>query len=93
MPWSSLNGDDLETQYRHTLEELGKRPGMLGVIFKKAQRTIQAHAKLRHGIGGDAESGSGVPPLEENTSGVPPLKKRQDAASTLLRYQPCSEYS
>ena len=29
-----LDGDDLETHYRHTLEELGKRPGMLGVIFR-----------------------------------------------------------
>src|SRR5450756_1235111 len=27
-----LDGDELETHYRHTLEELGKRPGMLGVI-------------------------------------------------------------
>ena len=42
-----LDGDDLETHYRHTLEELGKRPGMLGVIFKKAQNKIQDPAKLR----------------------------------------------
>jgi len=48
--WSvlvTLDGDDLEIHYRHTLEELGKRPGMLGVIFKKAQNKIQDPAKLR----------------------------------------------
>ncbi len=42
-----LDGDDLETHYRHTLEELGKRPGMLGVIFRKAQNKIQDPSKLR----------------------------------------------
>ena len=42
-----LDGDDLETHYRHTLEELGKRTGMLGVIFRKAQNKIQDPAKLR----------------------------------------------
>src|SRR5437762_119860 len=48
--WSSLlklDGDDLEIHYRHTLEELGKRSGMLGVIFRKAQNKIQDPAKLR----------------------------------------------
>src|SRR5207245_940078 len=28
-----LDGDDLEVQYRHTLEALGRERGMLGVIF------------------------------------------------------------
>ncbi len=42
-----LDGDDLEIHYRHTLEELGKRPGMLGIIFRKAQNKIQDPAKLR----------------------------------------------
>src|SRR4051794_37302608 len=42
-----LDGDDLETHYRHTLEELGRRPGMLGIIFRKAQNKIQDPAKLR----------------------------------------------
>jgi type I restriction enzyme M protein len=42
-----LDGDDLEIHYRHTLEELGKRSGMLGVIFRKAQNRIQDPAKLR----------------------------------------------
>ncbi|MDX6385509.1 MAG: type restriction enzyme protein [Blastocatellia bacterium] len=48
--WSSLlkmEGDDLEVHYRHTLENLGKRSGMLGVIFRKAQNKIQDPAKLR----------------------------------------------
>jgi type I restriction enzyme M protein len=42
-----LDGDDLEIHYRHTLDELGKRSGMLGVIFRKAQNKIQDPAKLR----------------------------------------------
>lgn len=50
MDWPSLlakDGDELEIHYRHTLEELGKRSGMLGVIFRKAQNKIQDPAKLR----------------------------------------------
>ncbi|MEI7899740.1 MAG: class I SAM-dependent DNA methyltransferase [bacterium] len=43
----SKDGDELEIHYRHVLEELGKRPGMLGVIFRKAQNKIQDPAKLR----------------------------------------------
>jgi type I restriction enzyme M protein len=43
----SKDGDDLETHYRHTLEALGKQPGMLGVIFRKAQNKIQDPAKLK----------------------------------------------
>jgi len=43
----SKDGDDLEVHYRHTLEELGKKPGMLGIIFRKAQNKIQDPAKLR----------------------------------------------
>jgi len=30
---AALDGDDLELQYRHTLENLGKQSGMLGTIF------------------------------------------------------------
>lgn len=41
-----LDGDALEVQYRHTLEELGKKGGMLGTIFRKAQNKIQDPAKL-----------------------------------------------
>jgi len=35
--WQSLlrlDGDELETHYRHVLESLGKAKGMLGVIFR-----------------------------------------------------------
>ena len=42
-----LDGDELESHYRHMLEELGKMPGMLGVIFRKGQNKIQDPAKLR----------------------------------------------
>src|SRR5688572_4176337 len=48
--WPALlakDGDELEIHYRHTLEELGKRTGMLGLIFRKAQNKIQDPAKLR----------------------------------------------
>lgn len=48
--WPSLvklSGDDLEVHYRHTLDELGKRGGMLGLIFRKAQNKIQDPAKLQ----------------------------------------------
>jgi type I restriction enzyme M protein len=48
--WPALlkvDGDDLETLYRHILEELGKRSGMLGIIFRKAQNKIQDPSKLR----------------------------------------------
>src|ERR1700738_3068041 len=48
--WPELlkrDGHELEVQYRHTLEELGKQPGLIGVIFRKAQSKIQDPAKLR----------------------------------------------
>lgn len=41
-----LDGVALEGQYRHTLEALGKKEGMLGTIFRKAQNKIQDPAKL-----------------------------------------------
>ena len=47
--WPTLrakSGDELETHYRHVLDSLGKRPGMLGVVFRKAQNKIQDPAKL-----------------------------------------------
>ena len=37
----------LEVQYLHILAELGKYPGTLGVIFRKAQNKIQDPAKLK----------------------------------------------
>ena len=46
------DGDELEVQYRHTLEALGREKGMLGVIFRKAQNKIQDPAKLRRLIAG-----------------------------------------
>jgi len=48
--WPSLlnkSGDALEAHYRHALEELGKQPGLLGVIFRKAQNKVQDPAKLK----------------------------------------------
>lgn len=39
---AKLDGDDLEIQYRHTLESLGKEGGMLGTIFRKAQNKVDA---------------------------------------------------
>jgi len=48
--WQSLlkrEGADLETHYRHCLEELARQPGMLGEIFKKARPEIQNPATLR----------------------------------------------
>jgi len=50
LDWPALvakDGDALEVHYRHTLEALGKKPGMLGLIFRKAQNKIQDPAKLR----------------------------------------------
>ena len=47
--WSDLlsrDGDELETHYRRTLETLGGQPGILGVIFRKAQNRIQEPAML-----------------------------------------------
>lgn len=48
--WPNLlkrDGDDLEVHYRKTLEELGKKKGMLGAIFLKAKNEITDPAKLR----------------------------------------------
>jgi type I restriction enzyme M protein len=50
LDWPSLlerDGDELELHYRHLLTELGRRPGMLGVVFRKGQNRIQDPAKLR----------------------------------------------
>ncbi len=48
--WPNLikrDGDDLFDHYRHTLEELGKQKGLLGLIFNKSQNKFQDPAKLR----------------------------------------------
>jgi type I restriction enzyme M protein len=50
LDWQSLldrDGDELEAHYIKILNELGRHPGMLGVIFRKAQNRIQDPAKLR----------------------------------------------
>lgn len=48
--WQSLiekDGPELEAHYIKILNELGKRDGIIGVIFRKAQNKIQDPAKLR----------------------------------------------
>jgi type I restriction enzyme M protein len=50
LDWQSLqrlDGDDLDLHYKHILTELGKKPGLLGTIFRKAQNKIQDPAKLK----------------------------------------------
>jgi type I restriction enzyme M protein len=50
LDWPSLvrlDGDELDVHYRHILVELGRQPGTLGVIFRKAQNKIQDPAKLK----------------------------------------------
>ncbi len=52
--WASLlklDGAEPETHYRLILEELGKKGGMLGEIFKKAHTEIQNPATLKRLIG------------------------------------------
>ncbi len=57
----NLRGDALEVQYRHTLENLAKMRGMLGVIFRKAQNRVQDPAKLNRLIGMiDGETWTGL---------------------------------
>ncbi len=49
LDWDSLvalDGPELETQYRHVLEELAREQGMLGTIFQKSQNKISDPAKL-----------------------------------------------
>ena len=50
LDWASLlqrDGEELERHYRKILDELGKKSGMLGAIFKKARQDIQNPATLR----------------------------------------------
>lgn len=50
LDWNSLkdkDGEELDAHYKHILTELGKKPGMLGMIFRKAQNKIQDPAKLK----------------------------------------------
>jgi type I restriction enzyme M protein len=48
--WESLadkDGDKLEEQYRHSLENLAKTAGILGMIFRKSQNKISNPAMLK----------------------------------------------
>jgi len=48
--WNSLmdkDGNELEVQYRHILENLSSESGVMGVIFRKSQNKIQDPAKLK----------------------------------------------
>ena len=48
--WNSLlnkDGDELEVQYRHILENLGRKSSIIGVIFRKSQNKVQDPAKLK----------------------------------------------
>jgi type I restriction enzyme M protein len=50
LDWQSLTtacGLDLVAQYQFILSELGKKKGLLGAIFRKAQNRIQDPAKLK----------------------------------------------
>ncbi len=50
LDWESLkskDGADLESHYIKILQELGKKAGLLGLIFRKAQNKIQDPAKLK----------------------------------------------
>ena len=52
--WPSLvtiSGADLETHYVAVLQRLGTEPGLLGLIFRKAQNRIQDPTKLQAFIG------------------------------------------
>ena len=47
--WTQLSGktgDELELQYRHTLETLAKSSGLIGTIFRKSQNKLSDPAKL-----------------------------------------------
>lgn len=47
--WTQLSeksGDELELQYRHTLEELAKAEGLIGTIFRKSMNKLSDPAKL-----------------------------------------------
>jgi type I restriction enzyme M protein len=48
--WTALadkDGDALELQYRHTLENLAKESGLIGTIFRKSQNKLSDPAKLK----------------------------------------------
>lgn len=44
---SSLDGEALEKKYREALEALSKKPGLVGVLFQRAQNKLSDPAKLK----------------------------------------------
>jgi type I restriction enzyme M protein len=77
----SLSGDELELQYRHTLENLAKEKGLIGTIFRKAQNKLTDPAKLKRvvslinaetwiGIGVDVKGAIYEGLLEKNAAEV-----------------------
>lgn len=83
--WDKLankDGDILELQYRHTLENLGIEDGLIGTIFRKAQNKLTDPAKLKRvvsliqtegpwiGIGVDVKGQIYEGLLEKNASEV-----------------------
>jgi type I restriction enzyme M protein len=76
-----LAGDELELQYRHTLEALSKEKGLIGTIFRKAQNKLTDPAKLKRvvslidnetwiGIGVDVKGAIYEGLLEKNAAEV-----------------------
>jgi len=58
---ASLSGDDLEIQYRHTLEALAREKGLIGTIFRGAQNKLTDPAKLKRVVSLiDAETWIGI---------------------------------
>jgi len=63
--WPSLtkeDGADLEAHYNELLRELGKQPGLLGLIFRKAQNRVQDPSKLKRLVSDliDQETWTGI---------------------------------
>ena len=85
-PWrwerlAAESGDDLEIQYRHTLENLAREGGLIGTIFRGAQNKLTDPAKLKRvvslidaetwiGIGVDVKGAIYEGLLERNASEV-----------------------
>ena len=76
-----LSGDDLEFQYRHTLEALSTQKGLIGTIFRGAQNKLTDPAKLKRvvslidsetwlGIGVDVKGAIYEGLLEKNAAEV-----------------------
>ena len=62
--WDKLSkesGDELELQYRHTLENLAREKGLIGTIFRGAQNKLTDPAKLKRVVSLiDAETWIGI---------------------------------